>query len=469
MEVSYKAAYVAKLLEAEIQSLNSQVANLKAALTDMQAQEQARIAAEVEAQRVADEAAAKAAADQAAADAAAKAAADQAAADAAKVAADAAAEQARIAAETIRVANTFRAPGSASAAGPVFMTSAGTVAVVEAAGVTIAAAIRAAIAALVGGVVGTLSAAAVGVIAFFSFPQKLANGELPEHYAFSTPLTDLAPNHGQDLNAIAAAGGSIDVPYRVSSKTAADGQSEVFVVKTDGVTVPSKVRVVAATYDATQKIYAATTADVPPRTLTWIPIVNPGNSSTTSPAEQPAPPVYTGATVTPVEGRIDTFPEVGEASFDDYILILPGTDIPPLYVMFRDRREDAGVATGVGQPVSGIWLGAATQGEGAPIPSQIADQLRGKEFKNFRAFREAFWKAVANDSELVKNFNKFNVAGMHDGLSPFPPKTEQVGGREKYEIHHVIGVGQDGAVYDVDNLRITTPKLHINIHSNKGA
>nr|WP_323369765.1 hypothetical protein [Pseudomonas helleri] len=49
-----------------------------------------------------------------------------------------------------------------------------------------------------------------------------------------------------------------------------------------------------------------------------------------------------------------------------------------------------------------IWLGAASQGEGAPIPSQIADQLCGREFRNFRAFREAFWKAVANDSELVR-------------------------------------------------------------------
>ncbi|WP_337999576.1 HNH endonuclease signature motif containing protein [Pseudomonas chlororaphis] len=94
--------------------------------------------------------------------------------------------------------------------------------------------------------------------------------------------------------------------------------------------------------------------------------------------------------------------------------------------------------------------------------------MRGKEFKNFRAFREALWKAVANDSKLVKDFNKFNAAGMYDGLSPFPPKTEQVGGREKYEIHHVIGVAQGGSVYDVDNIRITTPKLHINIHSKKG-
>ncbi|WP_375136286.1 S-type pyocin domain-containing protein [Pseudomonas protegens] len=86
------------------------------------------------------------------------------------------------------------------------------------------------------------------------------------------------------------------MPVRISSKTAEDGRSEVFVVKTDGVTIPSKVKVIAATYNAGQNVYTATTADVPPRTLTWTPIVSPGNSSTTSPAQQPLPPVYTGAT-----------------------------------------------------------------------------------------------------------------------------------------------------------------------------
>ncbi|NJJ59318.1 hypothetical protein HCF10_21830 [Pseudomonas grimontii] len=380
------------------------------------------------------------------------------------------AEQARLTAanEAVRNANTFRAPGSASAAGSLFMTSAGTVTVVEAAALTLQAAIRAAISAL-GGVVASVGAGlVVGVSALF-YSSKLANGELSERYAFSTPVSDLIPDFEQDLNSVAATGGTVDLAYRISSKTAADGRSEVFVVKTDGVTVPSKVRVVAARYDAAQKVYSATTADVPPRTLTWTPIVNPGNNSTTSPTEQPVPTVYTGATVTPVEGRIDAFPAVTEASFDDFITVFPAdSGLPPIYTMFRDRREGAGVVTGVGQPVSGNWLGAASQGEGAPIPSQIADQLRGKEFKNFREFREAFWKAVANDPVLVRNFNNLNIAGMQDGLSPFPPKTEQVGGREKYEIHHVIGVGQKGAVYDIDNLRITTPRLHISIHSAKG-
>lgn len=428
-ELERTAAYYKKdIITDSINFLNQQLIEQQGLLAQ---KEQARLAAKAEAQRVAAEAA----------------------------------EQARLAAEAIRVANTFRAPGSASAAGPLFMTSAGTVAVVEAAAVTLQAAIRAAITAL-GGLVASVGAGfAVGISALF-YSTKLANGELPERYAFSTPLTDLAPNHGQDLNAIAAAGGTVDLPYRISSKTAADGQSEVFVVKTDGVTVPSKVRVVAATYDATQKIYTATTADVPPRTLTWTPIVNPGNSSTTSPAEQPAPPVYTGATVTPVEGRIDTFPAVSEASFDDFITVFPaGSGLPPIYTMFRDRREDAGVATGVGQPVSGNWLGAASQGEGTPIPSQIADQLRGKEFKNFREFRETLWKAVANDPELSKQFNPGSLAVMKDGSAAYVRESEQVGGRVKFEIHHKNRIIDGGGVYDIDNLVTVTPKRHIEIHS----
>jgi len=70
------------------------------------------------------------------------------------------------------------------------------------------------------------------------------------------------------------------------------------------------------------------------------------------------------------------------------------------------------------------WLGAASQGEGAPIPSQIADQLRGREFRNFRAFREAFWKAVANDAELSRNFIDNNFSEMKNGRAPFVRKRD---------------------------------------------
>lgn len=313
-------------------------------------------------------------------------------------------EQARIAAEAIRNAHTFRAPGAASATGPLFMTSAGVVAVAEAAAASLQATVRGAIAGL-GSLAASVGAGAVVGVSALVYSSKLGNGELPDRYAFSTPLSDLAPDFAPDLHAIAAAGGTVDVPFRVSSKTDANGQSEVFVVKTDGRNIPSAVRVVAASYDAERNVYSATTSDVPPRTLTWTPIVNPGNNSTTSPAGQPDVPAYTGATVVPVEGRLDSFPGVFEAGFDDYVLVFPqDSGLPPNYTMFRDRREDPGVASGVGQAVSGNWLGSASQGEGAPVPAQIADQLRGREFRNFRAFREAFWKAVAGDPELALSF-----------------------------------------------------------------
>lgn len=242
----------------------------------------------------------------------------------------------KVEAEAVRVANTFPAQGSVAISHPLFTAARGTIAI-EGGAAALAAAIRSAIVGLAGLVAGAVSSAAVGVIAFLSFPRELANGELPDRYTFSTPLADMAPDLDlQTLQQAAATTGTVDLSIRVNSKTAEDGRSEVFAVQTDGVTVPSKVRVVAATYNAGQNVYTATTADVPPRTLTWTPAVSPGNSSTSLPAETALPPIYIGATITPVDGRIDTFPKVADASFDDYIMILPvGTGFVPVYVMFN--------------------------------------------------------------------------------------------------------------------------------------
>ncbi|MFJ2456903.1 S-type pyocin domain-containing protein, partial [Pseudomonas protegens] len=263
---AYEAAYQAKLLGDMVSLLSGQLTNVNTELT---------------------------------AAAVAKAAADKTAAAAAKIAA-AQAEEMR--------ANTFRAQGSVAAAQPLFVVSSGVIAVAEATATLLAAAIRSAIVGLASAVAGS-AALAVGVFSLLAYSPKLGNSEMLKRYSFSTPLSDLAPNlSSQTLQAAAAVGGTVDLPVRISSKTAEDGRSEVFVVKTDGVTIPSKVKVIAATYNAGQNVYTTTTADVPPRTLTWTPIVSPGNSSTTSPVQQPAPPVYTGATVTPVQGRIDTFP-----------------------------------------------------------------------------------------------------------------------------------------------------------------
>lgn len=374
-------------------------------------------------------------------------------------------QQALTEAQQIQSAHQFSASASAAIAGPQLVTTAGTVIAMETPSLSLRAAISTAIAALRGLAASVGAGLIVGVSALFYSP-KLANSELPERFAFSMPLADLLPETGQDLQAIAAASGTIDLPYRISSKAAIDGLSEIFVVNTDGKAIPSSVRVVAATFDAQQNVYTVTTTDTPPRTLTWTPVVEPVNSSTVTPITQVEPAIYPGATVTPVEGRLDTYPEISDASLDDFITVFPaGSGIPPIYTMFRDRREDPGVVTGKGQVLTGNWLDAASKGEGAAIPAQIADRMRGQEFKNFREFREAFWRAVAETPQLANQFKAASLSEMKHGKSPFVRFLDQVGNRSKAELHHIKFISQGGAVYDVDNLVVMTPKQHIALHS----
>ncbi|MBN2993505.1 S-type pyocin domain-containing protein [Pseudomonas cedrina subsp. fulgida] len=375
-----------------------------------------------------------------------------------------AAEQSRI--NSIRVAHTYRLSGPASVTQALVTTSAGAIATAEASTVTLNAAIRAALVTLSEFAASTASGFFVGVSALVYSP-KLADGELPERYALSTPVSTLAPDLSE-ATITSATSGTVDLPARLSSKTVTDGQSEVFVVHADGTSVPSKVKVITATYDPIQNAYTVITDDVPSRTLTWTPIVAPGNSSTTLPVHQFEPPVYVGATITPMVGRIDSFPGISEASFDDFITVFPiDSGLPPIYVMLRDKRENPGVVTGMGQPVAGNWLGAAEE-QGAPIPSQIADQLRGRTFTNFKEFREVFWQSVAADPALSAQFILVNRERMSTGRAAKTRKAGRVGKRSTFEIHHMIEISKGGDVYNLENLRVLTPKRHIELHK-KGA
>ena len=102
----------------------------------------------------------------------------------------------------------------------------------------------------------------------------------------------------------------------------------------------------------------------------------------------------------------------------------------------------------------------ATNG-GAPIPSQIADKLRGQSFKTFDEFRDAFWMEVAKDPELSKQFIARNLGNMRKGNAPAVPDSEKVGGKIKFELDHIDPIAKGGSVYDVDNIQIMTPKAHI--------
>ncbi|WP_323561590.1 hypothetical protein [Pseudomonas sp. Dout3] len=127
-------------------------------------------------------------------------------------------------------------------------------------------------------------------------------------------------------------------------------------------------------------------------------------------------------------------------------------------------RGAPGVVTGVGQDVTGIWLAGAGIGLGSPIPTRIADQFRGREFSSFNSFRRAFWVAVSRDPELSSQFSPKDLDRMRAGSAPRATEVDMVGMRQSHEIHHVELISEGGEVYNVDNLRVNTPKNHVEVH-----
>ncbi|MFD5257292.1 DUF6531 domain-containing protein [Streptomyces bobili] len=129
-----------------------------------------------------------------------------------------------------------------------------------------------------------------------------------------------------------------------------------------------------------------------------------------------------------------------------------------------ELRNSPGAVTGGGRlsDVSGGWL-KGTHGSTGKIPGQIARQLQGKSFKTFGDFREAFWKAVANDPGLAAGFSKANRTRMAAGRAPFVTNQQAVGKNNKYVLHHVKPIQHGGGVYDLDNLIVVTPRYHAEV------
>ncbi|MGO2105345.1 MAG: colicin-like bacteriocin tRNase domain-containing protein [Proteus vulgaris] len=133
----------------------------------------------------------------------------------------------------------------------------------------------------------------------------------------------------------------------------------------------------------------------------------------------------------------------------------------------ENKRNQPGKATGKGKKVSDKWLNDAGKENGVPIPDRIADKLRGQKFNNFDEFRRKLWEEVSKDPELSKNFIQSNRTRMRNGLAPRARYKDSVGGRRSFELHHDKPISQGGEVYDIDNIRVATPKRHIDIHKGK--
>ncbi|VVQ33836.1 hypothetical protein PS943_03506 [Pseudomonas fluorescens] len=202
-------------------------------------------------------------------------------------------------------------------------------------------------------------------------------------------------------------------------------------------------------------------------TLIWTPAVNPSSTSGIPPLE--------GAPQTP---QIWIYPPTEQADniivspiypdeYKDFILVFPAdSGISPLYIVISARHAP-GITTGRGEDVTGVWLAGAGIGLGAPIPTRIADALRGQSFGTFDSFRRAFWKAVSNDPELLSQLSEDDQARVLTGNAPTVRFRDSVGKRVTFEIHHVERIVDGGAVYDADNLRVNTPRNHIDLHKRK--
>ncbi|RON19815.1 colicin transporter [Pseudomonas frederiksbergensis] len=502
--MAYAAAYEAKFLAEQIKLLDARLATQNNAIAQANAKAAAAAQARAlaEAKRVAEEQARKAQeaqkeAQRLAAEAARKAKeAKEREEIAAKERAEADAQLKELyafiaAMDAARANRPFPVSGSAVAAGPVFTLAMGRLATHPATTQAIRGALQSAVAAVIAA--GTASASAVMVgFAALLFPSPLGNSDrremsiplisdlVPDNrhnwsltlstsepddlHALSVPLSDLVSDSLPDLHAIAEANGDIELPVVMGSRTVGN-TTEFFVAATHGTTVPSKVPVRLATLDTTLNAYTSYNPDAPSIGMTWSPIVKPNNASTSLPASEQNVVVYDGTTVTALEGRIDTFPELDLYSFGGFITVFPAeSGMPPVYTMFRDRRNEPGVVSGYGEAVSGVWLGVASQSDGAAIPKQIADKLRGKEFSNFRLFRESLWRAITDDVDLAKQFRPNNIKAMKKGHAPSSREEDHLGSNIKFELHHIEPVSEGGAIYDIDNIRIVTPRRHSEIH-----
>lgn len=172
-----------------------------------------------------------------------------------------------------------------------------------------------------------------------------------------------------------------------------------------------------------------------------------------------------GLPIVPLEADIRTFPKLPDLHIDDYVIIFPAdSGLAPIYVMLRNPRNLPGVASGNGVITPDRVLDAATTAVGAPIPTRIAERLRGRRFSRFDRLREAIWMEIAADEVFRKHLTRVDIQNMENGTAPYSRKEDRVGKRIKLEIHHKHEIASGGAVYDLDNLVLMTPKVHINEH-----
>lgn len=337
---------------------------------------------------------------------------------------------------------------------------------------TVLSRISAALAELRGIAAASLAGPVAATIAGLLYSQKVGAGSdvVPGRDISALVSADLLSlPDSVTLNKFVDTNTAVEMAVRGRLVLSEDGTLDLQLVRT---AVPGTVPVVRAVKDTVTGYWGYTLpaiAGEPAHSILVSPADAPGASggiTLTGPVPLPETVTHTGGDVTvPAGATATTTPVADDVDFSDLVLVFPAdSGLKPQYVMLRDRRNMPGTVSGKGQEVGDNWLGDAGTNLGAPIPSQVADKLRGRTFSSFDAFRRAVWKAVSDTPELREQFKNQNQANIINGKSPFTRKSERVGGRKRHELHHVVPISKGGAVYDIDNIAVMTPRRHIEVH-----
>ncbi|MBA6100193.1 S-type pyocin domain-containing protein [Pseudomonas juntendi] len=303
------------------------------------------------------------------------------------------------------------------------------------------------------------------------YAARLGDGE---RMGVTVPLALMTPSADLTQEANRKVGQTLELPLRMNAVPEGT-QTEVYLAATDGSSILRDVRVRQAQWDTTQGAYRFTAEGPGGATLLWHPATppstlgtfNPENDSFTPgvPIVEDLPKHLPGNIIVPPQPDIRTFPELPDLQIDDYVIIFPAdSGLAPIYVMLRSPRYLPGVASGSGAVTPDRVLDAASTAAGAPIPARIAERLRGRRFSRFDKLREAVWKEIVADEVFRVHLSRVDIQSMENGTAPYSRKEDRVGKRMKLEIHHKHEIAEGGAVYDLDNLVLMTPKVHINEH-----
>jgi len=347
--------------------------------------------------------------------------------------------------QRLKAANTLGAPVGVAQAGGVLLTQGGAQVAAELAAAIEQAIANAAkellrVAAIRGGQALSLTATAM------LYSPTLGNGELTEAQrrrhleGLGVGAELLGVEAGQDLQAIANAGGSARLSNRIRIEHLPGG-SGIGVAST-GAGIASEVRVRNAVFDPVNETYR-----VEPDTPTGKTLVLGGSAATAGDTSS--------ARVLALAPEVATVGAGVDLRFDDCIVCIPGQ--APQYFSFVLPPAGTGVVTGKGQVAGGDWWAARVAPTGVALPAQVGDQLRGRTFTSLPAFESAVWRAVAADEGVLRQFDELNQRRMLNGYPPVAAKSAWSGGRQTFELRHVKAAGVGSGLYNLDQMRIHAP------------